>query len=52
MKCVAIASTFPAEDLRRESHADLIGPSFEAVTLQTLHHLFNGTGNLPGTSAP
>jgi len=52
MKCVAIASTFPAEDLRRESHADLIVPSFEAVTLQTLHHLFNGTSNSPGTPAP
>lgn len=40
MKCVAIASTFPAEVLRRETHADLIVPSFEAVSLQTLHDLF------------
>ena len=45
MKCVAIASTFSAEDLRRETHADLIVPSFEAVSLQTLHHLFNGAGH-------
>ena len=36
MKCVAIASTFSAEDLRCETHADLIVPSFEAVSLQTL----------------
>ena len=47
MKCVAIASTFSAEDLRRETHADLIVPSFEAVSLQTLRHLFNGAGALP-----
>ncbi len=49
MKCVAIASTFSAEDLRRETQADLIVPSFEAVSLQTLHHLFNGAGTLPDT---
>ncbi|MFZ0964803.1 MAG: HAD family phosphatase [Terriglobia bacterium] len=42
MKCVAIASTFPAEVLRRETHADMIVPSFEAVSLQTLHDLFQG----------
>ena len=53
MKCVAIASTFSAEDLRRETHADLIVPSFEAVSLQTLHHLFfNGAGNSPGSRLP
>ena len=49
MKCVAVASTFSAEDLRRETHADLIVPSFEGVSLQTLQHLFNGAGNSPGT---
>ena len=42
MKCVAIASTFSAGDLRRETQADLIVPSFETVSLQTLRHLFNG----------
>jgi beta-phosphoglucomutase len=47
MKCVAVASSFPAEDLRRQSRADLIVPSFEAVSLSTLSHLFNGTGTLP-----
>ena len=52
MKCVAIASTFSAEDLRRETHADLIVPSFEAVSLQTLHHLFNGAGASPGKRVP
>ena len=44
MKCVAVASTFSPEDLRRETQADLIVPSFEAVSLRTLHHLFNGAG--------
>ena len=49
MKCVAIASTFSAEDLRRETNADLVVPDFEAVSLQTLHDLFNGARALPGT---
>jgi len=44
MKCVAIASTFSADDLLREAHADLIVTNFESVSLQTLRHLFNGTG--------
>ena len=44
MKCIAIASTFSAEDLRRETHADLIIPDFEKVSLQTVRHLFNGAG--------
>ena len=52
MKCVALASTFTAEDLRRETHADLIVPSFEAVSIQTLHHLFHGAGASPGTRLP
>jgi HAD superfamily hydrolase (TIGR01509 family) len=52
MKCVAIASTFSVEDLRRETHADLIVPSFETVSLQTLHQLFNGAGNSPVTRVP
>jgi len=52
MKCVAIASTFSAEDLRRRTHADLIVPSFETVSLQTLHHLFDGAGAPPGARAP
>jgi beta-phosphoglucomutase len=44
IKCLGIASTFPAEDLRRETHADLVVPSFEVVSLQTLRQLFNHTG--------
>lgn len=52
MKCVAIASTFSPEDLRRETHADLIVPSFESVSLQTLHHLFNGAGPSPARRLP
>jgi len=47
MKCIAITSTFPEEDLRRETHADLIVSSFETVTLQTVRQLFNGTGPTP-----
>ena len=43
MKCIAIASTFSADDLQRETNADLIVPSFEAISWETLHHLFNGT---------
>lgn len=42
MKCVAIASTFHPDDLRRETPADMIVPSFETVSLQTLYQLFNG----------
>lgn len=52
MKCVAIASTFPADDLRRETQADLIVPSFEGVSLPTLRHLFNGAGGSPGSRPP
>ena len=52
MKCVAIASTFSAEDLGRETHADLIVPNFEAVSLHLLGPLFNGTDNSPATRAP
>ena len=48
MKCVAIASTFSAEDLRRQTHADLIVPSFEAVSLPTVRQLFNGAATTPG----
>jgi len=40
MKCIAIASTFSAEELRREAHADLIVPNFEGVSLATVRDLF------------
>ncbi len=39
MKCVAIASTFPLEEL--ESPADLAVPSFEGLTLARLRRLFD-----------
>jgi HAD superfamily hydrolase (TIGR01509 family) len=45
MKCVAISSTFSAEDIRRETHADLIVPNFEGVSIQTVRQLFDGVGN-------
>lgn len=40
MKCVAIASTFPSDELRRRTQADLIVPGFEELSLETLHSLF------------
>ena len=42
MKCVAIASTFPLEELRERTRADLIVRSFEDLTLDTLRQLFEG----------
>jgi len=42
MKCLAVATTFPLDDLRRETDADLIVPSLEAVSLATLRGLFDG----------
>ena len=52
MKCIAVASTFPVEDLRRETHADLVVPSFGAVSLPTLGQLFDGApvGDPAGSS--
>jgi len=51
MKCIAIASTFPAADLHRETTADLVVPSFAMVSLQMVRHLFNGEGALTGAPA-
>jgi beta-phosphoglucomutase len=42
MKCIAVATTFSADDLRRETHADLIIPGFESIALPTVRGLFNG----------
>ena len=42
MKCVAIASTFPLEELRERTRADLIVRCFEDLTLDTLRQLFEG----------
>lgn len=52
MKCVAVATTFAAEELRRDTRADLVVPSFEAVSLQTLRQLFDGAGTLPSAYIP
>jgi len=41
MRCVAIASTFPAADLRQQTQADLIVPGFEVLTLRDLEGLFS-----------
>jgi beta-phosphoglucomutase len=40
MKCVAIASTFPAEELQRQTHADLVVKGFEELSLSRLRELF------------
>jgi len=40
MKCVAIASTFPAEELRRQTQADLVVNGFEELSLPRLRGLF------------
>jgi len=40
MKCVGIASTFPAEELRRQTSADLVVASFEELDLERLGRLF------------
>jgi beta-phosphoglucomutase len=41
MKCLAVASTFSAEDLRLQTRADSIVPSLESVSLLTLRELFH-----------
>ena len=39
MKCVAIASTFPAEELRSQTQADLVVKNFEELSLARLRAL-------------
>ncbi len=41
VKCVGIASTFPMEELKRQTRADLLVPSFEEIHLETLRRLFS-----------
>jgi HAD superfamily hydrolase (TIGR01509 family) len=50
MKCVAIASTFPAAELRQQTQADLIVPGFEGLTLRVLHGLFGGNRGVQGNA--
>jgi beta-phosphoglucomutase-like phosphatase (HAD superfamily) len=40
MKCVAVASTFPATELRAHTQADLVTQTLEAVDLKKLRELF------------
>lgn len=40
MKCVAIASTFPVQELQRHGYADHVAASFRELNLQTLRQLF------------
>jgi beta-phosphoglucomutase-like phosphatase (HAD superfamily) len=47
MICVAIASTFPAAELRKQTRADLIVPGFEGLTLGDLGGLFRGNSDAP-----
>jgi beta-phosphoglucomutase-like phosphatase (HAD superfamily) len=47
MICVAIASTFPLDELREQTHADLAVQSFEELDLGTLRGLF-GAGQASG----
>lgn len=42
MKCLAVATTFSADELRRHARADLIVPGMESVSLGTLQGLFDG----------
>jgi beta-phosphoglucomutase len=41
MKCVGVASTFPARELRAQTRADLVVPSFEKLNLDALRQLFS-----------
>jgi HAD superfamily hydrolase (TIGR01509 family) len=41
MKCVAVASTFPAQELRACTQADLVVQTLEALNLQKLRKLFS-----------
>lgn len=49
MKCVAIASTFPAQELRQQTGADLIVPEFQGLKLRTVRGLFSANSIAPET---
>jgi beta-phosphoglucomutase-like phosphatase (HAD superfamily) len=49
MKCVAIASTFPFEELEKHTRADLTVAGFEEVNLERLGVLFK---DAPGRQGP
>jgi beta-phosphoglucomutase family hydrolase len=41
MKCVAVATTFPAQELRAHTQADLVVQALEALNVQKLRKLFS-----------
>ena len=45
MKCVAISSTFPAEELRIGTSADLVASDFQKISLPLLRSLFNSNSH-------
>ena len=45
MKCVAIASTFPYEELRTKTGADLVIPDFQKLSLPMLQAMFPPNGH-------
>jgi HAD superfamily hydrolase (TIGR01509 family) len=47
MKCIGIASSFPAEELRSRTQADLVVQSFNDLSLPALCALFRGTARRP-----
>ncbi len=51
MACVAIASTFPIDELRDQTQADLAVESFEKLDLEILHGLFEA-GKAKGRENP
>ena len=50
MKCVAIASTFPFEELEKQTRADLTVTSFEEVNLERLRLLVKDAPRPAGSS--
>lgn len=47
MKCIGIASSFPAEELRSRTQADLVVQSFNDLSLPAMRALFRGAGRRP-----
>ena len=45
MKCIAISSTFPAEELRTRTGADLVAPGFQKLSLPLLQAMFPPNGH-------
>lgn len=52
MKCVAIGSTFPLDELRDQTGADLVVKSFEELDLKSVRRLFSADGSRNSFSPP